>query len=162
MQLFTKSLDIFVEIGAGTMEALARHELAKLHHAMGGRVPVEPFLDQALRIYIDTSYPVGEAEVRNSIAAYRADIDGAEVGLELHRKAAELADRAQHPLEKARALEGMARCEVRLGRVAAGVAHLRAAVDLYGRMRVVEYEPAAAWLGELTAGSAGAAATSGE
>jgi hypothetical protein len=104
---------------------------------------------------------VGEVEVRNSIAAYRSGTEGAEAGLALYCEAAEFADRAEHPLEKARALEGMARCEVRLGLVEAGVEHLRAAVDLYGRMKVVEYGPAAAWLDELAAGSAGAA-TSGE
>jgi tetratricopeptide (TPR) repeat protein len=150
--LFTKSLDIFVEIGAATMEAGSRQELAKLHHATGELAPVEALLDQALRIHVETSYAVGEAEVRNSIAAYRADVDGPEVGLKLYQEAHEVAVGAEHPLERARGLEGMARCEVELGMVEAGVGHLREAVDLYGRMKVVEYRPAAAWLTELTGG----------
>jgi DNA-binding SARP family transcriptional activator len=161
MEWFTRSLDIFVGIGARSNEAVAQHEIAKLHQAAGEADLVEPLLIRALGMHKDGGYLVGEAEVRNSIAAYRAEAEGAEAGLALYRDAAEFADRAEHPLEKARALEGMARCEVRLGRVEAGVEHLRAAVDLYGRMKVVEYGPAAAWLGELTAGSA-AAAASGE
>lgn len=149
---FTKALETFVEIGARTNEAGARHELAKLHHAMGNAHLVEPLLNEALRLHTENELPVGEAEVRNSIAAYRADVDGAEAGLALYREALELAVRAEHPLEEARALEGMARCEVRLGMVESGVGHLRGAVDLYGRMKVVEYGPAAAWLGELVGG----------
>ncbi|MBR7829100.1 tetratricopeptide repeat protein [Actinospica sp. MGRD01-02] len=150
----TRSLDLSLEIRNAFGEAQARNELAKLLCAAGELDLVAPHLDRALQINLEAQYLVGEAEVRNTIAAYRAASNGAEAGLALYRDALDLAVRAEHPLEKARALEGMARCEVRLGMLESGVEHLRAAVDLYGRMKVVEYEPAAAWLEEL-AGAGG-------
>ncbi|HWG25934.1 AfsR/SARP family transcriptional regulator [Actinospica sp.] len=152
MELYFKALDIFLEIRNLYGETLARHELGRAHHARGEFERAKPLLDRALQINVETGFQIGEAEVRNSIAALRADVDGPEVGLKLYQEAHEVAVRAEHPLERARGLEGMARCEVELGMVEAGVGHLREAVDLYGRMKVVEYRPAAAWLTELTGG----------
>ncbi|HTJ68475.1 MAG TPA: BTAD domain-containing putative transcriptional regulator [Actinospica sp.] len=152
---FTRSLEIFVALGTAMPLADAKRELARVHHVTGDLAAVQPLLDEALRLHIGAEYPVGEAEVRNGIAGFRADVDGPEAGLGLYQEALAVAVRAEHPLERARALEGMGRCEVRLGAVEAGSGHLREAVELYGRMRVVEYAAAAAYLAGLESAAAG-------
>ena len=91
-------------------------------------------------------YLAGRAEVLNSVAALTVDTDGPEAGLAVFRESLDVARSAEHPLEVAHALAGMARCEIRLGQRGAGVEHLREAVDLYRRMGSVEYAATAAFL----------------
>ena len=152
--LHRQALEIFESIGVTLNAAMARHETARVHLARGELHEAEDLLAAALNVYIDMPYPVGEAEVRNSLAALTADTVGDEAGLAAYAACLELTLRAEHPLEQAHALEGMARCELRLGKRETGLEHLRAAVDLYARMHSAEHAAAAAFLAQTEAAQA--------
>jgi hypothetical protein len=118
---------------------------------MGDLAAAGRLLDEALAIYDRLGYPIGEAEVRNSAAALVADTDGDEAGCVAYAQSLELALRAEHPLQQAHALAGLAHCELRLGQRESGLEHLRRAVDLYRRMRSAEYAATARFLAEAAA-----------
>ncbi len=70
---------------------------------------------RALALYEDVGDRLGQAEVLNSMGAGLAASAGPQVALASCRRALELARRVQSPLEEARALDGAARCLVRVG-----------------------------------------------
>jgi tetratricopeptide (TPR) repeat protein len=160
-ELYKRALRILEAIGNTLNQAMALDEIARIQHAQGDHADARASLDRARTIYDEMGYGVGQAEVCNTRAALTADLEGAEAGLAAYIEALGLAERAEHPLERAHALEGIGRCELRLGQREAGLERLRAAVELYGRMHAREYGVAAAFLAEAEgagAAEAGAAA----
>lgn len=149
--LHRRALGIFESIGVSLHVAMAWHELARIHHVRGELSDAADLLTGALDIYTGIHFVVGEAEVRNSLAALTVDTEGDEAGLAAFAECLALTSRAEHPLEQAHALEGMARCELRLGKRETGLEHLRAAVDLYARMSSAEHAAASAFLARAQA-----------
>jgi len=148
LRLHRQALEIFREIKSG-YESAALREIARAHHATGDLETAAERARQALSIAVEVSDPMSELEVRNFIAVLELDTSGPELALTAFLENLDMAIDIQQPLERARALEGMARCEIRLDRREPGLDRLRQAVDLYERMGVVEYGPAAAYLAEV-------------
>jgi DNA-binding SARP family transcriptional activator/Tfp pilus assembly protein PilF len=155
LELCIKSLDMLAGIDESYGKPIALSQVARVHYAMGNFELAEPLLEQSLRIHRDAQYLPGEAKAINIIAALKADTGGPEAGLDLYRESIALALRAEDPLEQARALEGMARCEAALGMRESAIEHLEAAVDLYRRMRAAELGPSSQYLTALSAQLAG-------
>lgn len=140
------ALSIATQIGSKFIVAQATHEIGRARLALGDIDTAFATFQEALSIYDGMPYLVGRAEVLNSVAALAVDTEGPKAGLAVFRETLDVARSAEHPLEVAHALAGMARCEIRLGRRDPGLEHLREAVDLYRRMGSVEYAAAAAFL----------------
>lgn len=151
LELHERALLIFKSVGSIINEAMAWDEIARVQHARGDDAAAWVAVDKARVTHEQIDYVFGQAEVCNTRAALTADVEGAEAGLAAYTEALGLAERAEHPLERAHAMEGIGRCEVRLGRREAGLERLRAAVELYGRMHAREYGAAAAFLAEVEA-----------
>ena len=165
LRFHQQALDIFEGLNS-SMQSIALREIARVHHVAGDQGTAAELARRALSIAVEASELISELEIRNFIATLESDMDGPEFAVKVFRENADKAVELGHPLERARALEGMARCEIRLDRRESGLDHLRQAVDLYERMGVVEYGPAAAYLAEVEgSGSAfpgAAASTAGD
>ena len=153
MRLLDEAVQIFRDIESG-YESMALKEIARVHHATGDPETAARVAEQALSVALGNEDSAAELESRNFIAALESDTKGPEFGLAAFREAVVLADELERPDERAPALEGMGRCEIRLGLRESGLEHLRQALDLYERMGLAERGPVAAYLAEVEASSA--------
>ena len=149
LPLLNQALEILQEIKSG-YESLALSGIARVHHATGDPDAATEAARRALSVAMETNDPIVELEVRNVIAMLKSDTEGPASALAAFRENVSTAVEIQQPEERALALEGMGRCEIRLGRRESGLEHLRQAVDLYKQMGMSEYGPAAAYLAEAT------------
>jgi tetratricopeptide (TPR) repeat protein len=145
------ALELFRKIGS-IYEPSALEGIARTHHARGELDLAAAALTEALALCETGHAPVLDirVEVRNAVADLEFDTRGPARALPEYQAAAGLAIRGGVPLEHARAMEGMARCEFRLGLAEAALEHLSEAVDLYGRIGAAAYRPAVSYLAEVT------------
>jgi tetratricopeptide (TPR) repeat protein len=117
-------------------EANALLELGRAQYQLtAGLAEALDATEQALRIFRELDDPVSQAEGRNNIGDFRlaaGDPDGAR---ESYGQALALLADVSVPLERARALEGIARSYPPSARPAAATTQLRQALDIYRRLR---------------------------
>ena len=149
-EYLNRALTLFRKIEC-QYEASALETLARIHHARGELDQAAELIDTALRLFETDRRPPVEimGEVRITAAALKFDMEGPGSALAEYEAVTDLAIKGGARYEHARALEGVARCELRLGRVQPGIEHLREAVDAYKRIGAVEYGPAASRLASL-------------
>jgi DNA-binding SARP family transcriptional activator len=153
MRSLTAALRIFQEIESG-YESMALREIARVHHATGDLETAVRVAREALEAARRSEDPGADLEARNFVALLTSDAEGPEAGLAAFRETLILADELERSDERALALEGMGRCEIRLGLREPGLEHLRRALDLFGQLDLPDRGPLAAYLAEVEGGGA--------
>ncbi|HEV2636557.1 MAG TPA: BTAD domain-containing putative transcriptional regulator [Actinocrinis sp.] len=154
----TSALGLFQRRNDRHGEANALQDLGRARHAAGEHRAAQDLLRRSLAAFQEVGDRQGEAEVGNSLGALAADTAGPDQALVHFRQALELARAVRSPLDEARALDGIARCDDRLGKHPSAVAHLDQALAVYRRIGAAEAEAAAAQLADWQARYAAAAA----
>ncbi|TBO59938.1 tetratricopeptide repeat protein [Streptomyces kasugaensis] len=147
--LAEQALAIYRALNFGHGEANALHALAQTRYLSGAFETATELLAQARALFQSFGDDHGEAEVLNSTGALLAQSSGPAESLVAYRQALQLARRAQAPLEEAKALEGVARTQMRCGQRQAALDGLRVAVAIYQRIGAAEAESALAHLASL-------------
>jgi tetratricopeptide (TPR) repeat protein len=146
-----QALAIYQDIGDRSGEAGALHCLGSVRCVTCDYPGAADLLGQALAIFRDLGESLGEAEVLNHTGMLLTESGESGKALALYIDALGLARRIQSPLEQAHALEGLARCRIRLGDGKAGLTELRAAVAIYQRIGAAEADAAETYLTALQA-----------
>ncbi|MGA4837846.1 ATP-binding protein [Streptomyces sp. G45] len=156
-RLHERALNLFLQIGEPLGQANVLNDLGVVRSLGDGAHEEAARLHQrALGLYERIDDRQGQAEAWHHLGALLARSGREREALTAFDTALRLARETHSPLDEAHALEGSARCRVRLGDRAAGVAELRRAVGLYERLRVAEAGAAAAYLAGLDAEGPGA------
>lgn len=85
-------------------------------------------------MYKELRHSLGQAETRNNRGVLLRESGAPGQAIEEHQSALQLAREVHSSLEEARALEGMAYCELALGHSDEAVPQLRRADSIYRRM----------------------------
>ena len=143
----------FCQLGSQYGKARSFHYLGRVRALTGDYPAASVLLGQALAICHEIGDRHAEAEVLSSTGELLAESAGPEETLVLHQKSLQLARQMPSPLDEARALEGMARSEVRMGMQRSAIADLRQATAIYQRIGAPEARSAAALLAALESGN---------
>jgi tetratricopeptide (TPR) repeat protein len=146
-----QALEIYRSLGHRIGEADALNELGLLRGLAGDMPEAEKMQARALEIYHELGHPLGQAETLNNKGSLlRADGDHQQAKAQ-HQAALRLARGVHSLLEEARALNGIAECELDLGNTDAAVTALRRATSIYRRIGAAEVSAATSRLAELRA-----------
>ena len=126
-----EALEIYRAIGSRIGEADALDELGAAVGATGDFAGAEALHTQALQVYRELHHQLGQAWTHNNRGVLLRAAGDIPRAIEAHRAALELAREVRGSLEEARALEGMAHCELDLGRDEDARAHLDEARAIY-------------------------------
>jgi tetratricopeptide (TPR) repeat protein len=129
-----KALEIYRAVGSRTGEADALDELGAAIGATGDFAGAEHLHRQAIQLYRDLGHLLGQAETHNNRGVLLRAAGEPRRAVEEHRSALRFATGVRSPLEKARALEGMASCELDLGADDDARSHLHEAIAIYGEI----------------------------
>jgi tetratricopeptide (TPR) repeat protein len=134
VDLLTQALAIYRSLGDRFGEAGTLAHLGAGQGLMGKLEEATSRLRQALTIHVELGSRHGEAVTRNEwgvVLRNFGDLSGARYQ---HARALRLARTVPSPLEEARALEGIGRCDLRRGRQDPTGTHLRQALAIYQRI----------------------------
>jgi tetratricopeptide (TPR) repeat protein len=155
-----EALALCRDLGNRPGEANALVRLGSVHYLTGEHPAGSATLIEALILYRELGDRLGQATALNKLGARLLDSSGYDDALNHHLQALRLAEDIHSPLEEARALEGIARCRLRVLDAEDGEARLRQALAIYRRIGAPEAQQVTTTLIDLRA-TAGPAATEG-
>lgn len=126
-----EALEIYRAVGSRIGEADALDELGAAVGATGDFAGAETLHTQALQVYRELRHQLGQAWTQNNRGVLLREAGDAPRAIEAHQAALELAQEIRGSLEEAQALEGMAHCELDLGRQDDARSHLDKANAIY-------------------------------
>ncbi len=153
-----QGLAIFRAIGSRIGQADALNDLGTALRASGQHDDAGAALREALDLYTGAggaSNQHGEAEILNQLGALHLAAGNAGAASECHARALAASRSVGIPVEEARSLEGLARCQQCSGDDAAAIAGLSEALDIYQRIGAPEAASVAAELAMLADRAAG-------
>ena len=157
--LLGQALAIERDLGARLGEAHTLKELGRVRYQTADYRGAADVLGQALALFHDHGERLGEAETHNYMGALLAHSARLRAACASYWQALNLAREVNSPLQQARALEGIARCQASLGEPDAALDHLRHAVAIYQSIGVPAAVAASALLSAWEADGVHAAAS---
>jgi tetratricopeptide (TPR) repeat protein len=144
-----QALGIYRDLGNRQGHADTLNELGVVRRVTGDHEGAIDAHAGALSIYRDLGNRHGQAETLINIGTLLLDSDESHQALSQYRRALQFARDLHFPLVEARALEGIARGELSLGRFDSAVDHIQQALIIYRRLGAAEATRTAAWLRDL-------------
>lgn len=132
-----RAVAIYTELESRGGLAAATAELGVLYQLAGDLADARDALDRAAAWYAELGDRTGQLEVHNHIGALHLAADEPDLARDRYQLALSLAREVGVPLQEARALEGLARCELARGRVEAAAALCLDALAIQERIDVV-------------------------
>lgn len=126
-----EALALYQAVGSRTGEADALNELGAAVGATGDFARADALHTKALQVYRELHHQLGQAWTHNNRGVLLRKASNTPDALNAHRVALELAREIRGSLEEAQALEGMAHCELDLGRRDDARTHLDKATAIY-------------------------------
>jgi DNA-binding SARP family transcriptional activator len=149
LKCLDEALGIYRRIRYTGYEVGTMLDIVRVHRGTGDLKAATSTMDQLLDLRQQSSNPTDKVEVQLESAALTAEVEGPARALGLYRGAVDAAVAAGFRLMLGRALEGLGRCELRVGQGRVGLEHLTRAVDVFRDMGVADYRPAAQYLAEV-------------
>ncbi|MFI8348496.1 tetratricopeptide repeat protein [Streptomyces sp. NPDC085596] len=147
--LAQQALVLHQELDDRLGQAHALQSLSRVRYLTGQHETAADLARQAQLPYQELGDRLGEAEVLNSLGNLLGMTIGPAEALPLHRRALHLAGQVQSPLEKGRALAGIARCAEGAGDWQDAHAVLTQAVEIFRSIGAAEFAAAATHLAAL-------------
>jgi tetratricopeptide (TPR) repeat protein len=146
---FGEAQRIYRGIGDRLGEANVLNELGDLHRRTGDYPAAAAVLDQSVVIYRELGQPAGEAEALNHLGALWLDRGDPGQARQAYQQVLDLLPATSHAVDRARAFEGIGRCDLACGLAADGKTALRQALETYQRAGAAEAAGLAAELAAL-------------